>query len=259
MKILCIGDVCGENGCEFLRMTLPKFKREHNIDFVIVNGENSYDGKGITPATAQSIFDSGADVITTGNHSFGRFESYDYYDSCENLIRPANYPKTAPGRGYTVIDMLRYKVCVINLLGTLFLEPLDDPFRIIDDILEKTKDCRIRILDFHAEATAEKRAMAFYLDGKVSAVFGTHTHIPTADETILPKGTGYITDVGMTGVENSVLGVKKENAIEKFRTHMPVRFDCAEGECKMDCVVFDIDTKTGLAVGAERFTVRRNR
>lgn len=256
MKVLCVGDVCGENGCNYLRRTLPNFKREHKIDFTIVNGENSFNGKGITPKSANSIFDSGADVITTGNHAFGRFESYSYYDSSENLIRPANYPKAAPGRGYTVIDMLKYKVCVINLLGTMFLEPLDDPFRVIDGILEKTKDCRIRILDFHAEATSEKRAMGFYLDGRVTALFGTHTHIPTADETVLPNGTGYITDVGMTGVENSVLGVKKENAIEKFRTRMPVKFDCADGKCKMDCVIFEVDTKTGLAVSAERFTVR---
>lgn len=256
MIVLCIGDVCGDNGCKHLRRVLPKFKREHGVDFVIVNGENSFDGKGITPETAQSIFDSGADVITTGNHAFGRYESYDYYDSCESLIRPANYPKGTPGRGYTVVDMLRYKVCVINLLGTMYLEPLGDPFQLIDEILEQTKDCKIRILDFHAEATSEKRAMGFYLDGKVSAVFGTHTHIPTADETVLPNGTGYITDVGMTGVEDSVLGVKKEKAIEKFKTRMPVRFDSADGECKMDCVLFEIQDKTGLTVKTERFTVR---
>ncbi len=256
MKVLCIGDVCGDNGCKHLRRVLPKFKREYGVDFVIVNGENSFDGKGITPETAQSIFDSGADVITTGNHAFGRYESYDYYDSCESLIRPANYPKGTPGRGYTVVDMLRYKVCVINLLGTMYLEPLGDPFQLIDEILEQTKDCKIRILDFHAEATSEKRAMGFYLDGKVSAVFGTHTHIPTADETVLPNGTGYITDVGMTGVEDSVLGVKKEKAIEKFKTRMPVRFDSADGECKMDCVLFEIQDKTGLTVKTERFTVR---
>ena len=152
--------------------------------------------------------------------------------------------------------MLRYKVCVINLLGTMYLEPLGDPFQLIDEILEQTKDCKIRILDFHAEATSEKRAMGFYLDGKVSAVFGTHTHIPTADETVLPNGTGYITDVGMTGVEDSVLGVKKEKAIEKFKTRMPVRFDSADGECKMDCVLFEIQDKTGLTVKTERFTVR---
>lgn len=256
MRVLCIGDVVGDYGCNHLMNVLPKFKREHNIDFVIANGENSYYGKGITPDSAKKIFDSGADVITTGNHSFGRYESYDYYDSCTALIRPANYPDgTTPGRGYTVIDMLRYKVCVINMLGTMYLEPLENPFRTMDRILEETKDCKIRILDFHAEATAEKRAMGFYLDGKVSVVFGTHTHIPTADATVLPNGTGYITDVGMTGVIDSVLGVRKELAIAKFRNSMPVRFDGADGKCKMDCVLFEIDNKTGRAVSAERYTV----
>ena len=256
MKVLCIGDVVGSVGCKYLMKTLPNFKRKHNIDFVIANGENSADGNGITPVSAKQLFDSGVGVITSGNHSFRRRESYDYYDSCSELIRPANYPGgTTPGRGYTVVDMLRYRVCVINLMGTMYLEPLDCPFKTMDRILAETEKCKIRILDFHAEATAEKRAIGFYLDGRVSAVFGTHTHVQTADETILENGTGYITDVGMTGTVDSVLGVKKELAIAKFKNKLPVRFDLAEGKCRMDCIVFDIDEKSGKTVAAERYSV----
>lgn len=256
MKILCIGDVVGSVGCRFLMKTLPAFKRRHNVDFVIANGENSADGNGITPASAKLLFDSGVDVITSGNHAFRRRESYEYYDSCSELIRPANFPnRTTPGRGYTVVDMLRYQVCVINLMGTMFLEPLDCPFRTIDRILEETAGYKVRILDFHAEATAEKRALGFYVDGKVSAMFGTHTHVQTADEKILGHGTGYITDVGMTGTEDSVLGVKKELAIAKFRDKLPVRFDLAEGECRMDCVLFDVDLKSGKTTAVQRFSV----
>ncbi len=256
MKVLCIGDVVGSVGCNYLLKTLPLFKREKKIDFVIANGENSSDGNGLTPASAKQLFDSGVNVITSGNHAFRRRESYDYYDECPELIRPANYPdSTTPGRGYTVVDMLRYKVCVINMLGTMFLEPLDCPFAKIDRILKETENCKIRILDFHAEATAEKRAMGFYLDGSVSAVFGTHTHVQTADAAILPNGTGYITDVGMTGTIDSVLGVKKELAISKFKDKMPVRFDLADGECRMDCVLFEINEKTGKTILAERYSV----
>ena len=244
MKVLCIGDVCGENGCKHIRRVLPKFKRENGVDFVIVNGENSFDGKGITPATAQSIFDSGADVITTGNHAFGRYESYEYYESCENLIRPANYPKGTPGRGYTVIDMLRYKVCVINMLGTMYLEPLEDPFQQIDDILKQTKDCKIRILDFHAEATAEKIAFANYVDGRASIVFGTHTHVQTADECCLPNGTAYITDIGMTGTIDSVIGMDKQASIKRFVTTLPEKYKLAEGECKLNSCLFELDDET---------------
>ena len=256
MRVVCIGDVVGSVGCKYLMKVLPAFKRENNIDFVIANGENSSDGNGITPASAKQLFDGGVDVITSGNHAFRRKESYEYYDECHELIRPANYPEgTTPGRGYTVIDMLKYRVCVINLMGTMYLEPLDCPFKKIDGILAETEQYKIRIVDFHAEATAEKRALGFYLNGKVSAVFGTHTHVQTADETVLDNGTGYITDVGMTGTIESVLGVKKELAIAKFKDKMPVRFDLADGKCRMDCIVFDINEKTGKCVSAERFSV----
>lgn len=256
MIILCIGDVVGSVGCKFLMKTLPAFKRQKGIDFVIANGENSSDGNGITPTSAKQLFDCGVDVITTGNHSFRRKESYEFYDNCRELIRPANFPDgTTPGRGYTVIDMLKYQVCVINAMGTMYLEPLDCPFKKLDRILEETAQYKIKILDFHAEATAEKRALGYYLDGRVSAVFGTHTHVQTADEQILPNGTGYITDVGMTGTLNSVLGVKKDLAIAKFKDKMPVRFDLASGDCRMDCIVFEIDNSTGMTVSLERFSI----
>lgn len=256
MKILCIGDIVGAVGCRYLMKALPPFKKSHNIDFVIANGENSSDGNGITPTSAKQLFDSGVDVITSGNHAFRRRESYEYYDSCHELIRPANYPdSTTPGRGYTVIDMLKYRVCVINLMGTMYLEALDCPFKRIDEILDETKQYKIRILDFHAEATSEKKALGYYLDGRISAVFGTHTHVQTADEAVLENGTGYITDVGMTGTVESVLGVKKELSIAKFKDKMPVRFELADGRCRMDCIIFDIDEKTGKCLYAERFSV----
>ncbi len=257
MNILCIGDVVGSVGCKFLMKTLPAFKKLKGVNMVIANGENSSDGNGITPASAKQLFDSGVDVITSGNHAFRRKESYEYYDSCDTLIRPANYPEaTTPGRGYTVVDMLKWQVCVINMMGVMYLEALDCPYKTIDKILNETQKYKIRILDFHAEATAEKRALGYYLDGKISAMFGTHTHVQTADETVLPKGTGYITDVGMTGTVESVLGVKKEIAIAKFKNKMPVRFDLANGDCRMDCILFTVDDKTGKTTSAERFSIR---
>lgn len=256
MKLLCIGDVVGDVGCRHLAKTLPRFRREHGVDMVVCNGENSAEGNGITPDSANFLLDCGVDIITTGNHSFRRRESYGFYDECEQLIRPANYPEgTTPGRGIAVFDMLRYRVGVVNIMGTMYLEPLANPFLCLDECLKKLENCSVIVVDFHAEATAEKRAFGFYADGRVSAVVGTHTHVQPSDECILPKGTGYITDLGMTGPVNSVLGVKSEIAVEKFRNMMPVRFNTADGECKMGCCLFDIDEKTGRAHSAQRFNV----
>lgn len=256
MNILCIGDIVGGNGCEFLRSKLPSLKRVKNIDVVIANGENASDGNGITPASAKFIFDSGVDIITLGNHSFRRPEIYDYLDEHDNIIRPANFPKGAPGVGYTVHDMGRYQVAVINLMGQVYIDALDCPFEKLDEILAKKDLPKICIVDFHAEATGEKRALGYYADGRVTALFGTHTHVPTADECILPKGTGYISDVGMTGTVESVLGVKPELVIRKLKTKLPVRFDFEKGECKMDCVIIDADEKTGLCRSIERLSIR---
>lgn len=256
MKLLCIGDVVSSIGCEYLAKKLPKLRREYDIDMVVCNGENSADGNGITPDSADSLLDCGVDVITTGNHSFRRRESYDYYDRCEQIVRPANYPKgAAPGRGYTVFDMLRYRVAVINIMGTMYLEPLENPFRCLDSILKEVENCSVKIVDFHAEATAEKRAFGYYADGRVSAVVGTHTHVQTSDDCVLPNGTGYITDLGMTGPVHSVLGVRTDIIIAKFKDHMPVRFESADGECSMGCCLFDIDEKTGKARSAKRMTI----
>lgn len=256
MNILCIGDVVGSVGCEFLRAKLPALKKLKAIDLVIANGENSADGNGITPASAHHLFDSGVDVITTGNHSFRRKESYELYDSCDTLLRPANFPaKTTPGHGMCVVDMGRTRVAVINLMGTVYLESMRCPFETLDELLKTPDLPKICILDFHAEATGEKRAMGFYADGRVTALFGTHTHVQTADEYVLSKGTGYITDVGMTGVIQSVLGVKPESIIHKLTTKLPTRFEPAKGPCHMDCVLFTADEQTGLCTGAERLSL----
>lgn len=256
MNILCIGDVCGNIGCEHLRRVLPAIKRENQVDFIIVNGENSADGNGILPHSAALLFDAGVDVITGGNHTFRRREIFDTLEENPRLLRPSNMPKTAFGKGYGIYDYGRFSVGVINLLGTTYMESMDCPFREADRILDimQTEGVKIIIVDFHAEATSEKRALGFYLDGKVSALFGTHTHVQTADEQILPHGTGYITDVGMTGPVQSVLGVKPEIVISKFMDRMPVRFALSDGECELCGVLFTIDEKTGLCHGVKRIT-----
>lgn len=256
MNILAIGDIVGSGGCEFLRSKLPSIKKLKDIDVVIANGENSSDGNGITPTSARYLFDSGVDIITLGNHSFRRPEIYDYLDETENIIRPANFPEGAPGKGFCIYDMGRYTIAVINLMGQVFVENMDCPFKKLDEIITQKDFPKICIVDFHAEATGEKRALGYYGDGRVTAFFGTHTHVPTADECILPKGTGYISDVGMTGPIESVLGVKPELIIKKMKTKLPVRFEFQQGACKMDCIIFDVDEKTGLCRSAERLNVR---
>jgi metallophosphoesterase, MG_246/BB_0505 family len=254
MNILAIGDVVGSIGCRFLRQRLPAFKKMKGIDLVIANGENSADGNGLTPVSVQFLYDSGVDVITSGNHSFRRKESYELFDSSEYLIRPANFPSSVPGRGACIVDMGRVQIGVINLMGTIYMESLDSPFDTADRLLADMP--KITLIDFHAEATGEKRSFGYYLDGRVSAVFGTHTHVQTADECVLPQGTGYITDLGMTGPIQSVLGVKPELVIEKMRTKMPVRFALAEGDCKMECALFQIDEKSGKTVSVERIQIQ---
>ena len=255
MNILVIGDVVSSKGCEFLRSALPSFKKVKGIDLCIANGENSAVGNGITPFSAQYLFDSGIDFLTTGNHVYRRREMYDMLDESDCIIRPANFNKSNPGRGYAVIDMGFAKVGVINLMGNVYMDRCDSPFVVVDEILPKLSDCRIILVDFHAEATAEKRALGYYLDGRVSAVFGTHTHVMTADAQIMPKGTAYITDIGMTGPKVSVLGVKPEISIEWLRTSMPARFDTAEGDCMMNGCIFEIENKTGKVINIEPVTI----
>ena len=257
MRLLFIGDVVGEGGCKFLLKTLPRFKRENNIDVCIANGENSAQGNGVHQKSCEMILDSGVDFITLGNHTYKRPEFMDYLER-DNLpiARPYNFPKGAPGKGVGVIDKGRYKIGVINLMGTAYMEPLANPFIEIDNALKDVEDCKTVIVDFHAEASAEKRSMGFYLDGKVTAMVGTHTHVQTADEQLLPKGTAYITDVGMTGPVQSVLGIVPELTVKKFKTNLPVRFENPQGEYSMNGCIIDIDEKSGKALGIERVAVK---
>ncbi|MBQ8795204.1 MAG: TIGR00282 family metallophosphoesterase [Clostridia bacterium] len=256
MRILCIGDVVGSKGCAFVREKLSALKKAYSIDVVICNGENSADGNGVLPVSADSLFASGVDVITLGNHTFRRKEIYSYLDESSFIIRPINYPEsTTPGVGKCVLDLGRAQVTVINLMGNVYFgDSLACPFETMDKVL-KDVDTKITIVDFHAEATGEKGALAHYLDGRVSAVFGTHTHVQTADEQILPKGTGFITDVGMTGPVNSVLGIKSELIIEKLKNKLPVRFEIAQQPYKLDAVIFEIENTTGKCTGIERLSV----
>lgn len=255
MNILAIGDVVSTVGCEYLRKKLPSLKKMYGVDFCIVNGENSAAGNGITPQSADFLFDSGADLITTGNHVFRRREIYDRLDTDRNIIRPANYYAGNPGKGFAVADMGSVKIGVFNLAGNAFMEGAN-PFTAADEVLKKLDECRIVLCDFHAEATGEKRALGFYLDGRVSAVFGTHTHVQTADEQILPNGTGYITDLGMVGTVNSVLGVAPEAIITKLKTGIPTRFDNNEGECMLNACLFEIDKQSGKTTAVQRINIR---
>lgn len=254
MKIAAIGDVVSKQGCAYLRSVLPKIKKEFGCRAVIVNGENSAVGNGVLPQSAQHIFDSGADVITLGNHALRRREIYDYLEENEFIIRPANLFRTAPGRGSTVLDLGFCRVGVISLLGRAYLEPCENPFDTADREITRLQEqgAQIILVDFHAESTGEKRAMGFYLDGRAAAVFGTHTHVQTSDEQILPNGTGYITDLGMTGPYYSVLGVTPGDAIEKMRTSLPVRFTNPDGPCVCEGCVFEIDEKTKKTISVQR-------
>lgn len=255
MIILAIGDVVGVPGCEYLRKKLPALKKLHGVDFCIANGENSAAGNGITPQSADYLLDSGIDMITTGNHVFRRREIYDRLDTDRNIIRPYNYYSSNPGKGYAVADMGSVKIGVFNLAGNAFMEG-SNPFTAADEVLKKLEDCRIILGDFHAEATGEKRALGFYLDGRVSALFGTHTHVQTADEQILPQGTGYITDLGMVGTVQSVLGVDPDNIITKLKTGMPTRFENNSGECMLNACLFEIDKLSGKTTAVERINIR---
>lgn len=258
MNILVLGDVVSSSGCDFLRRRLPALKKLKGVDFCIANAENSAKGNGVTPLSAEHLFTSGVDFLTGGNHSFRRSEVYDFLDEREDIIRPYNYPDGAPGKGVSVIDLGRTRLAVINLMGTMLMgETLENPFYAADRALSQVRDCKTVIVDFHAETTSEKKALGYYLDGRVSVFFGTHTHVLTADETVLPGGTGYITDVGMCGPEESVLGVEKDIIIKKFKTNMPMRFDTADkNECMLCGCIFAVDEKTGKCTDVERITVR---
>ena len=251
LNILFIGDIVGINGCEFLRKNLRGLKSFYGINTVIVNGENSAQGNGILPESAEYLLDSGVDVITGGNHSFKRKEIFEYYSPQKPVIRPANFPKDAPGEGMYILDFGSLRLAVINLIGQLYLEPADSPFKKADELI-KMAETNLIFVDFHAEATGEKGALAHYLDGRVSAIVGTHTHVQTSDEQILPKGTGFITDAGMTGAVNSILGVNPEIIVKKFTLRVPVRFEEEEGPCKLEGIIFEICEKTGKTLNVTR-------
>lgn len=256
MNLLFIGDVVGNSGCDILERELYGLKREYDIDVTVVNGENSAQGNGITPQSFERLMQMGADVVTTGNHCFRRKEAMELYDSSEFLIRPANYPKGAPGGGVAYIDMGAVRIAVVNLMGTMYLDSLDNPFAKIDELLGAIDTTNI-FVDFHAEATSEKKAMGFYLQGRVTAVLGTHTHVQTADECILGGHTAYITDAGMTGPELSVLGVDSDIVINKFKYHTPVKFEESAEEPFLNGVVVTFDEKSGKSTNISRIIRRK--
>lgn len=254
MKILAVGDVTGECGVDFIRANLRYLIEDEQIDFCIVNGENASARNGITPDEYEIITECGADVITLGNHSFDRKEVSKVLGNSD-IIRPANYPD-APGKGSTVRTVGNKKIGVINLVGRYNLLNVDCPFSVADREIEALeKQCDMIFVDFHAEVTSEKLALGFYLDGRVTGIFGTHTHVQTADERILPKGTGFICDVGMTGVINSVLGVDKDIIINRMRTMMPVKFQQAQGKAMLCGVVFEVDDTTNKCIGIKRIRI----
>jgi 2',3'-cyclic-nucleotide 2'-phosphodiesterase len=254
LKLLFIGDVVGRTGRHALSCRLHRLIDEQRVDLVIVNGENAAAGFGLTAKIAEELFDMGVDVITSGNHIWDKREIYEHLDREERLLRPANYPPGLPGRGAGLFETSSgIKVGVINLEGRVFMNNLDCPFRAADQLIrELRRHTSIILVDFHGEATSEKMAMGYYLDGQVSAVIGTHTHVQTADERILPGGTAYITDVGMTGSRDAVIGIRKELAIEKFLTQLPVRFEVAKKDSWLCGVLVDVDGETGRALKVQR-------
>ena len=243
MKVLAIGDLVGEKSIEKLKKDLANIQEAEKIDFTIVNAENVSGGMGITTGSFNQLKKMNIDVITMGNHTWGKKDIFSFIDD-NKLIRPANYSKGIPGHGYTIIEKEGKKIAVCNLIGRTDMGVLsDNPFTCMDNILNKI-EADVIIVDFHAEATAEKLAMSYYLDGKVNIIYGTHTHVQTADEKILPKGTGYITDIGMTGPINSVIGMDIDASLKRFVTSLPERYKLAEGECMLNGVVFEIDELT---------------
>ncbi len=259
MRILAVGDVCGQIGCDAVRRILPKLKKQKNIDTVIINAENSADGNGVTVHSANELFLSGADVLTGGNHSLRRREVYGFLDESPFLLRPHNFSGELPGKGYCILDCGYLKIAVINLAGTVYLEKSEagNPFKAADELIKRAEEdgAKVIIADFHAEATSEKRALGIYLDSRVSAFFGTHTHVQTSDSVILKNGTAYITDIGMVGPEDSVLGVESSIIINRLKDGDQSKFRLAEGPCIFNACIFEIDNCTGKALSIERISI----
>ncbi len=256
MKILAVGDIIGETGIKELKNKLNQIRQENEIDFIIVNGENAAEGMGITEKNFNDIISQNVDVVTMGNHTWGKKDIFKFIDH-PKLIRPANYPKGVVGKGYGIYECKNKKIAVMNLIGRVYMNVLSEsPFLIAKSIIKKIKDTvDIIIVDFHAEATGEKITMGYYLDGMVTAVFGTHTHVQTADEKILPKGTAYISDIGMTGTKNSALGMDVSVALKRFETSLPERYKVALGEGMLNGVIYDINDQTNKVKSITRINV----
>ena len=252
MKILAVGDIVGESGLRKLKETLPNLKQKENIDFVITNGENVAGGMGITEKNYKDILLAGTDIVTLGNHTWSKKDIFNFINE-PRIIRPANYTKGLPGKGYAILNAGDKKVAVINLIGRVDVNVLsENPFKVAASIIEEIKEqADIIIIDFHAEATAEKIALGHYLDGKVTAIFGTHTHVQTADGKVLPNGTGYITDIGMTGPEHSVIGMEIAASIKRLETTLPEKYKLAEGSCMFNGVIFEIDDETNKTINVK--------
>ena len=257
MRILMVGDVIGRPGRAAFAKYMPKLRQEKNVDLVVVNGENSAEGRGITKKTLDELLMGGADVVTGGNHIWDKKEVLQFIDDEPYLLRPANYPTGVPGKGTCVYSLRGKNVGVMNLSGRAFMQELDCPFQRVEDLLrELSGECDVLLLDFHAESTSEKMAMGWYLDGRVAAVVGTHTHVQTADERILPGGTAFISDLGMVGPWNSVIGFTKEPVLAKTTTGMPARFEVADGLAVYSAVLLAVDDGTGKATAIERIQIR---
>ena len=255
MKVLFIGDIVGNAGRKAVKDCLAAIRREEGIDFCIANGENAAGGSGITYVIAQELYKMGVDVITMGNHTWSKREIFNFIDSDPKLVRPANYPPETPGRGSTVFKGKNSSIGVVNLLGRVYMDSVDCPFRSAEREIEYLKSfVKVILVDMHAEATSEKSALAWYLDGRVSGVFGTHTHVQTADERILPCGTAFITDVGMTGPTEGIIGVDRDIVINKFITQLPAKFEVAKGRVQLNAVLVDIDDRTGRSLKIDRIT-----
>lgn len=255
MKILAIGDIVGVRAIEHLKQHLWSLRRKLGIDFVVANGENATEIHGLSAPDAQKILDSGVDLITMGNHTWSKRDLYNFLDdNSDKIIRPANYPGNAPGCSYTTVDVCGYRLLCMNVQGVAFMEPLADPFEAVEYILAREEgEYDLSLLDFHAEATSEKYAMARVFDGKINMIFGTHTHVATADCQILPGGTAYVTDLGMTGPVNGILGTDSERVLRKMRMHMPSQFIVADGEIKADAVIFETDGEKMTKISRIRF------
>jgi 2',3'-cyclic-nucleotide 2'-phosphodiesterase len=258
LRILFIGDLVGSAGRKLLKAKLPEIKKQRRVDICIANAENAAAGLGLTASLAREITECGVDIMTLGNHSWSKYELLQSADDIRNLVRPANVPAAWPGRGYLVFDHPAGKLLVINLLGRIFMEPADDPFAYADRLLAQLKEehpVKLTVIDFHAEATSEKNAMAWYLDGRVTLLAGTHTHVQTADQRVSARGTAFITDVGMTGPIDSVIGMEVESSLRRFVDRLPAQYEVARGRCALCAVLVEADPATGRAQSIERIRI----